>query len=69
MVLVFEDNEVRHNLYLLVWCFNIFFKLESEYKMNILDDDHEGNNQKAGHCHEQKDGIGASQEKILIKRI
>ena len=41
--------------------FDIVFKFEGEYGMNIFDDDHERNNQGASHCHDREDEIGASQ--------
>ena len=47
--------------------FDIVFKFESEYGMNIFDDDHERNNQEAGHCHDREDETGASQEQNTDK--
>ena len=47
--------------------FDIVFKFEGEYGMNIFDDDHERNNQEAGHCHDREDETGASQEQNTDK--
>lgn len=47
--------------------FDIVFKFEGEYGMNIFDDDHERNNQGASHCHDREDEIGASQEQNTDK--
>ena len=40
--------------------FDIVFKFEGEYGMNIFDDDHERNNQKTGLCHDREVEIGGS---------
>ena len=47
--------------------FDIAFKFESECGMNIFDDDHERDNQETGHCHDQEDKIGVSQEQYTDK--